>query len=135
MHSMQLCTRSNRPSLGKPSPMHSLGATDLPIPLPGKVKARPSLHHPKNNLGLKKGGVPGRVDQNSRGACTGQASKLRSRISFCSSQLLLGILPLRRVPNKQEAWLSQTFLCNMLWEEEPARNFRKKSLPPPSLGT
>ena len=46
--------------------MHSLGATDLPIPLPGKVEARPSLHHPKNNLGLKKEGGAGRVDQPSR---------------------------------------------------------------------
>ena len=48
--------------------MHSLGATDLPISLPGKVETRPSLHHPKNNLGLKKEGVTGRVDQNSRGS-------------------------------------------------------------------
>ena len=63
---MQLSTRSDRLRLGKLSPMHSLGATDLPIPLPGKVDARPSLHHPKNNLGLKKGGGAGRVDQPSR---------------------------------------------------------------------
>ena len=66
MHSKQLSTRSDRLRLGKLSPMHSLGATDLPISLPGKVDARPSLHHPKNNLGLKKQGGAGRVDQPSR---------------------------------------------------------------------
>ena len=66
MHSMQLCTRNNRSR--KTFPVQVLGAPVSPTSLPGRDDAHPSLHIPQHNLGLKKGGGAGRVDQPSRGS-------------------------------------------------------------------
>ena len=132
---MQLSTRSNRLRLGNLPRCTAWEPPTFRFHYPERSKPAQACIIHRHNLGLKKGGGAGRVDQPSRGSLRASFQAQEQAcltISFCPSQLLFGILPLRRVPGKQ-AWLSQTFLCNMLWEEKPARNFRK-SLPPPSFG-